>query len=283
MEIIGNFLQQGIEYAIPFIILLGILIFVHELGHFLVAKFYGVRVEVFSLGFGKKIFQFRHGDTVYCISLIPLGGYVKMFGDDPSAEVEPELQKYAFLKKPVMQRIAIVLAGPLMNFFFAILVFAGVAFLGEKALAPIFGDIATNSEAYEAGFRSGEKIVSINGVSVEKWDDFKSVVETSAEKQIVVEVEDSQGKARQVKAIPQWGENTNVLSSDDQVGIIEGASFASRSPHIGIADPTSPAAVAGLQTGDMILEFNGTSVSYWRELENLVNSNLEKQQISLKV
>src|SRR6185437_12279818 len=99
----------------PIVILLGILIFVHELGHFLVAKFYGVRVETFSLGFGKKILSFKRGDTVYCLSLIPLGGYVKMYGDDPSAEVPVDQQPYAFLYKPVMQRVAVVLAGPVMN------------------------------------------------------------------------------------------------------------------------------------------------------------------------
>src|SRR3954468_8577942 len=92
----------------PFFILLGILIFVHELGHFLVAKFFGVRVETFSLGFGRKILSYRGGETTYCVSLIPLGGYVKMFGDDPSAEI-PEAEKdRAFLHKPVMQRIAVV-------------------------------------------------------------------------------------------------------------------------------------------------------------------------------
>ena len=92
MEIITSFFQQGVSYIVPLVILLGLLIFVHELGHFMVAKYYGVRVEVFSLGFGKKIFKYRRGDTDYCLSIIPLGGYVKMFGDDPKAPIEERSQ-----------------------------------------------------------------------------------------------------------------------------------------------------------------------------------------------
>src|SRR3989344_3181918 len=101
------------SYAVPMIILLGLLIFVHELGHFLVAKYYKVRVEVFSLGFGKKLFSFRRGETEYVIAMLPLGGYVKMYGDDPSAEVSEADRRGSFLHKPVGQRIAIILAGPL--------------------------------------------------------------------------------------------------------------------------------------------------------------------------
>src|SRR5688572_19351866 len=141
MEFLTHYLHQGASFIVPLIILLGLLIFVHELGHFLVAKYYGVRVEVFSLGFGKKIFSHKRGDTEYCISLIPFGGYVKMFGDDPTAEVPAEEKKFAFNHKPVGQRIAVVLAGPLMNFFFAILLFMMITLIGEETIQPVIGDI----------------------------------------------------------------------------------------------------------------------------------------------
>src|SRR5476651_1212439 len=109
MNTILNSIQSALSYAGPFVLLLGILIFVHELGHFLVAKWCGVKVEVFSLGFGKKILQYKRGDTTYCLSIIPLGGYVKMYGDDPSADI-PELERrHAFLHKPLYQRFAVVL------------------------------------------------------------------------------------------------------------------------------------------------------------------------------
>src|SRR4051812_27410926 len=111
---LGHFLHQGASFIIPLVVLLGVLIFVHELGHFSVAKFFGVRVETFSLGFGRKILQKKVGDTVYAVSAIPFGGYVKMYGDDPSATIPVEEQKYSFTHQHVIPRIAIVLAGPAM-------------------------------------------------------------------------------------------------------------------------------------------------------------------------
>src|SRR3954466_2280080 len=112
MDSLITWLQGALSYAVPMIILLGLLIFVHELGHFLVAKFYKVRVEVFSLGFGPKIFKIKRGDTTYAVSAIPLGGYVKMFGDDPTADISEDQKQHSFTHKPVGQRIGVVLAGP---------------------------------------------------------------------------------------------------------------------------------------------------------------------------
>src|SRR5579872_1072477 len=123
MDSLFGLLHQGTSVVVPFIILLGVLIFVHELGHFMVAKFFGVRVEVFSLGFGRKLLKKKWGDTTYCISIIPFGGYVKMFGDEAHANVPVEEQKFSFSHQKVLPRIAIVLAGPLMNAFFAVVLF----------------------------------------------------------------------------------------------------------------------------------------------------------------
>jgi regulator of sigma E protease len=123
MDFILGYLHQGFDFIVPFVVLLGLLIFVHEMGHFAVAKWCGVRVEVFSLGFGKKIFSFKRGDTTYALSLVPLGGYVKMFGDEIGADISEEQKKHSFLHKPVWQRIAVVVAGPAMNFIWAVFVF----------------------------------------------------------------------------------------------------------------------------------------------------------------
>jgi regulator of sigma E protease len=111
MEIVLNSIHQGASAVFAFVLLLGLLIFVHELGHFAVAKWCGVRVEVFSLGFGKKLFSIKRGDTTYCISLIPLGGYVKMFGDEINAQLPDSEKQHSFTHKSVWKRIAIVLAG----------------------------------------------------------------------------------------------------------------------------------------------------------------------------
>ncbi|MCX7977573.1 MAG: RIP metalloprotease RseP, partial [Bdellovibrionaceae bacterium] len=162
MDLILSYLQAGLSHLVPFVVLLGALIFVHELGHFLVARWCGVRVEVFSLGFGRKILSFKRGHTTYAISIIPLGGYVKMFGEQPAdLNLTPEEKRESFTHKTVFQRMAIVAAGPLMNLFFAALVFFFVAILGEDHRAPKLGDLDSNSPAVAAGFRSGDTILRI--------------------------------------------------------------------------------------------------------------------------
>src|SRR6478752_7177456 len=112
MEMLLNYINSGLSVIIPFVVLLGILIFFHELGHFLVARWCGVRVEVFSLGFGKKILKYKKGDTTYALSIVPLGGYVKMFGEQPGDNISEEDKKVSFTHKTVWQRSAVVLAGP---------------------------------------------------------------------------------------------------------------------------------------------------------------------------
>jgi regulator of sigma E protease len=270
----------------PFFILLGLLIFVHELGHFAVARFFGVRVETFSLGFGKKIFSFKRGDTTYAISLIPLGGYVKMYGDDPTADVPEAEKKHAFLHKPVMQRIWIVLAGPLMNLFFAILLFALIGAIGKQMPGPFAGDIADGSKAYEAGIRSGDKIVEVGGVATPTWAHVNAEIEKAGGRatQMVIE---RQGEAQPLKievSVPM-GDNENIFSKDRQVGQIPGLTQDSRSTLIGVASPESPAAKAGMQTLDVILEVGGQKVNYWRELQPAIFKSISdgRETVELKV
>lgn len=273
MDSLFSSLHGLISYAMPMIVLLGLLIFVHELGHFLVAKYYKVRVEVFSLGFGPKIFKFKRGDTVYAISAIPLGGYVKMFGDDPTADVASDHKQYSFNHKPVGQRIAIVLAGPLMNLFFAIVLFTGVATLGEQALSPKLGDIAPTSTAYLAGFRSGDTIVSISGRPVKAWDDLQKAVETHADRRLSITLERASGAQETIEVTPKLAKNKNVLSWNREVGEIEGLSPSSRAAVIGIKNIDSLAATAGLQTGDIIASVNGAPVARWRDFTEALDKS----------
>ena len=276
MDSIISLLQNSVSSIVPMIVLLGLLIFVHELGHFLVAKYYKVRVEVFSLGFGPKIFKVKRGETVYAISAIPLGGYVKMFGDDPTADVGTELKQFAFTHKPVGQRIAIVLAGPLMNLGFAVILFAGVANLGEQALAPKLGDIDTDTAAYSAGFRSGDTLVSSNseGSPFKTWDEFQHIVDGSADKPLQITVERAgSGQKEVVQVTPKLTANKNVLSWDREVGEIDGLSYLSRASVVGVSNPESLAGKAGLKTGDIVQTVNGTKVTRWRELKDLIEKN----------
>ena len=147
---------------VPFFLLLGVLIFIHELGHFLVARYFDVKVEVFSLGFGPKILKYKKGETLYCLSLFPLGGYVKMFGDNPLEEIPDSKKVRGFLYKKVPQKLAIALGGPLMNLIFTLVAFFILALYGLPSLSPQLGDVKVDSKAYKAGFRSGDKVLSVN-------------------------------------------------------------------------------------------------------------------------
>ncbi len=282
MDSIFGFFQDSVSFAVPMIVLLGLLIFVHELGHFLVAKYYKVKVEVFSLGFGPKIFKFKRGDTTYAISAIPLGGYVKMFGDDPTAPVSGPDRDVAFNHKPVGQRIAVVLAGPLMNFFFALVVFMIVGLIGERAFAPKLGDIKPETLAYQSGLRSGDKVTAVNGSKVETWDQLNQAIEANPETSISLQVE-RDGQSTEVTATPKRVENKNVMSWADEVGAIEGVSLSARSSIIGVESPKSPAGVAGIKPGDMIVSVNDQKIDKWRELLSSLEANTSTKEIKFGV
>ena len=268
MDQIIAWLHSGLNTLIPFIILLGILIFVHEFGHFAVARWCGVRVEVFSLGFGKKIFQFKRGDTVYSISLIPLGGYVKMFGDEIGKDISEEDKAVSFLHKPVAQRIAIVLAGPLMNLFFATLLFWLLAWSGEIRKAPIVGDLKTDTVAFLAGLRPGDKIIEINNQPVPSVEDLPKILLPFIGKTVSVEVERTGFIANPTIELPVTEiDNPNPIALQEKIGHIEGLSFLSFAPIIGVRGGTM-AEKLGLRTGDKIESINGYTLTYFRQIES---------------
>ncbi len=274
MQTVFHFLSQGFTNVAPFFILLGLLIFVHEFGHFIVARLCGVRVEIFSLGFGKKIFQRKSGHTTYCVSIIPLGGYVKMFGDDPTATIPAEERKYAFLHKPVLPRIAIVLAGPLMNLFFAVLLFMVIGRVGEELPSARVGDVPASSVAYQAGFRTGDKILKINGVPMQSWLDVQNKVEASPNQQLTFAVEHTNHQQAQIRTTPDQAANENILSYDREVGHIGGLSSESLAPVVGVINH-SPADKAGLKTFDLVLAVGDQTVSSFSELESDLQSAFE--------
>ena len=168
---------------LSFIVVLGILIFVHELGHFLLAKAVGVRVLKFSLGFGPRLFGKKVGDTDYRVSAIPLGGYVKMAGDSPYDEVSEEDKQYSFLSQKNWKKILIVAAGPFFNFFFAIFVLWIVFMIGVPVGEPrddaIIGELTPDFPAMEAGLLNDDAIVSIDGNRVGDWDEMSAIIQAS--------------------------------------------------------------------------------------------------------
>ena len=163
-----------LEKTLIFIAFLCPLIFFHELGHFFFARLFGVRVEVFSIGFGPKIAKFIRGGTEYAISIIPLGGYVKMFGDDPFSEVElsEEEKKVAFNYKSKFARFWIVFGGPLANLILAFVLYSTLLTVGEKVPETKIGLVTTESKLFEKGFRTGDVLTGINDEKILSFDDF---------------------------------------------------------------------------------------------------------------
>jgi len=175
---------------ISFVIVLGILIFVHEFGHFLFAKLFGVKVLKFSLGFGPRVTGFRRGETEYVVSGLPLGGYVKMVGEQGGEEVAPEDQNRSFANKPVWQRFVIVAAGPLFNLLFAVFIFFmifAVHGLPKPVDNSVIGAVGANTPAERAGLKAGDLIISINGKSTATWDEVAEQVGAS-QGEVVLEI-----------------------------------------------------------------------------------------------
>jgi regulator of sigma E protease len=172
-------LRVVVDYGIPFIVILSILVFVHEFGHYLLARWAGVRVEVFSIGFGREIrgWTDRRG-TRWKISWIPLGGYVKMLGEGDDEEADRSgIPEDSFAAKTVRQRAAIIAAGPLFNFFFAVVLFAALfSLVGRPNLQAAVGHVEAGSPAAAAGFQIGDRIVSVAGHPIVWFDDLKNEV-----------------------------------------------------------------------------------------------------------
>ena len=197
MSVFNN-LWSFAGYVAPFLLVLGIVVFFHELGHFLVGRWCGVKADVFSLGFGPELLGRvdRHG-TRWRLALVPLGGYVKFHGDANAASagvdaegLSEEERRVSFFTQPVWKRVLIVAAGPVANFILAVVIFAGAAFfVGHGALAPRVESLRPGEVAEEAGFKPGDVVRSIDGKAVASWGELQRIVQTSAEKKLTFVVE----------------------------------------------------------------------------------------------
>lgn len=173
------------------IIVLGSLIFVHEFGHFLVAKLVGIKVLVFSLGFGRKVFGFTLGETDYRVSILPLGGYVKLAGESPEEELEEADEESAFVKQPLWKRFATVAAGPFFNLFFALFILMMVFVVKgvPLGLSTDIGSVKKDSPAMKAGLRSGDRVLAVNGKRVGEWAELSDLVQGAKGAEIEITVE----------------------------------------------------------------------------------------------
>jgi regulator of sigma E protease len=193
-----DWLINAVYYVVPFVVVLGILVFVHELGHFAVARMCGVKVDVFSIGFGKELWGCRDKQGTYWkIAAVPLGGYCQFLGDDDASsagdgkasELSEEEKKFTFQYQSPAKKLVIALAGPVSNYLFAILIFAGIFFfLGKINFPPVVGEVFENSAAAKAGIVANDRILTINGNKIDSFDDIRKEVDLTVGNEVVVEL-----------------------------------------------------------------------------------------------
>jgi len=275
-----------------FIITIGILVLVHELGHFLAAVACGMRAEVFAIGMGNRLFGWNkktkfsfgkladdldlEGNTDYRLALFPIGGYVKIAGMiDESFDTEflkQEPQPWEFRSKPIWQRMIVISAGVIMNLLLAIFIFWGIVFHQGKTIHPVteIGYVAQNSVAAKAGLHSGDKIISINNLSVKHWDEIlRTFITESMANDLMVQVQRS-------------GAVSNVLIRRSDLPDFNKEGFgifpAGFVPVVGLVDSGKPAEKIGLQSGDTLLSVNGVNVSFG-SLQETIRSNAAKEVV----
>jgi regulator of sigma E protease len=241
---------------VSMLIMLGILVLVHEFGHFAVAKFFGVRVETFSIGFGKRLFGFRHGDTDYRISLLPLGGYVKMAGEMSREKATGDPAEYT--SKPRWQRILILCAGPAANFILALLLLTAV-YMGHNEIPnyiskPAVVDyVRPGSDAAIAGLQPGDKIVGFNGIQDPSWQTLSVRSLLNLGQSVPMEVE--RNGERQKLSLPLPAESNPDNFTFRNVGFT--TAEQTEPLKVSFLEPGMPGARAGLKTGDEIESIDG--------------------------
>lgn len=247
------------------VVVLGVMILIHELGHFVAAKYFGVRVHVFSFGFGPRLFGFQRGDTDYRVCALPLGGYVKMAGENPNDPVSGSPDE--FFSKPRWQRFIIAVMGPAMNVLLAILLLTGLYMVRYQKPAyqegpAVIGWVEPDSPAAAAGLQPGDRIVRLNGRENPEWQDVELSVASNPDQALAVSVE----RAGEVL--------TRTLAPRPQGRTRLGFAgwFPSLPAKVQAVEPGMPAAQAGLQPGDQIVSVNGTLIAFWPKVSEMLQT-----------
>jgi regulator of sigma E protease len=269
---------------VSFVVVLGILILVHELGHFIVARLAGVGVERFSIGFGPVLWRVRRKETEYCLSAFPLGGYVKMMGDDDNpleggktGVVDPAK---AFNNKPLIARFLIVFAGPAMNCVLAVVIFALVFMILGQPMAPaVVGRVSDDGSAAKAGLRTGDRIVAVEGKPVLYWQDILKTVQALRGETIQFTVQVDGGE-RKIGVTPAKTKTRDLFGDEREVWDIGARPFTP--PVIGEVLAGFPADKAGLKSGDRVVTLGGKPVSTWDDLAEGIHKR-PGQPIQLEV
>ncbi len=260
--------------VLAFAFVIGVLVFVHELGHFLAARRVGIRVLAFSIGFGPRLIGFTRGGTEYKIAAIPLGGFVKMAGEN--TEDQRSGAPDEFLSKSKWERFQVLIAGPAMNVLLAILVLWAVLLRGAdvpafRDMAPVVGAMDKDAPALKAGVLVGDRILRVDDRDVATWEEFLYTIGGKARREVVLLV-DRGGRTERVTVVP----NAEGKYEIGDIGVLP-----ARHPHIRSVVAGEPADKAGLKSGDVILAINGDTVSFSRQVSELI-SKRQGQPISIR-
>jgi len=260
--------MRVLEFLVPFVVLVGVLIFVHELGHFLFLKLFGVKVTRFSLGFGPALLRLPRGETEYRISAIPLGGYVKMLGEDPQDEIGPEDHGRAFHQKPRWQRAVSVLAGPAFNLILPLPIYFAF-FAAQDSLPPAtIGTVLEGSPAAAAGLMADDTVIAIDGEEVRYWRELEDRIAESSGRALTLTVL-REKQRHTLRVTPRMHVGRDRLGVAHQIGRIEVSPNYSL-PQVGVRDSASPAARAGLRTFDVVVAINGRRIARWSDLQRVL-------------
>ncbi len=253
-----------------FVALIGALVFVHELGHFVWAKLFRVKVLKFSLGFGPRVFGYRHEETDYCVSLIPLGGFVKMLGEEPGDHVAPEDVPRSFHRQRLWKRFVIVFAGPMMSLLFPVILYF-VVFLGQTDLtAPVVGSVVPGYPA-EGRLLPGDRVVAVDGRTVRSFQDVREAIAASPGRELRLDVirEEVAAVARVTPESVRVERPLDIVETVGRAGVLAGFAL----PVIGVRSPTSPAGVAGLRTFDLVTMYAGAPIRRQVDLERALQTS----------
>jgi regulator of sigma E protease len=257
-----------VNTVLAFLFVLGVLIFVHELGHYMMAKRLGVKVLTFSLGFGPKILKFRRGDTEYCISAVPLGGYVKMAGENPEDPRSGNPDE--FLSKTKWERFQILIMGPAMNIVLAVVVMALVMMQGAEVPAfqdepPVIGSVLPGSPAEKGGIQRGDRILTVAGDDVDTWDRFYMAIGTRPSRDVAITLL-RDGRTMGVTVHP----NAQTKFEVGDIGVLPDVN-----PSVRTVTPGDPAEKAGVKPGDVVMAVNGERVVFARQLAEAISRNAD--------
>jgi len=257
-----------------FVVLIGVLIFVHEFGHFVFAKAFDVRVDRFSIGIGPEIVGFEYGETEYVVCWLPLGGYVQMHGHnfESMENVDEEDRNRALMGKPVWQRSLIAFAGPLFNFVLPVAIYFVVTLSQAGAPPPVVGQVLPETPAAEAGIRSGDRIVSIDGSPVGYWHDITEHVENAYNRSVEIVV-DRDGDRKTFTVSPEKKTSTDFLGLNSRTYGMLGVHLGTHGPTIAVSDPDGVGASAGLEHFDRIVAVDGQKVRTFHEIRSAIRES----------